>query len=93
MKTIKVKKLNQDDILEILIEHYWGGECKKLLNARATIFGTPGKDLRAICVFGNENDPEISQLDLGKIDSESDYNGDHSFLERNPLLNHDNKKS
>ena len=89
MNTRKVKKLNQDDILEILIEHYWSDECKELLNARATLLGTPGKDLRAICVFGSESDHEISHLDLDKIDARSEYNGDHAFLEHNPSFLHD----
>ena len=81
---LKIKKLNQDDILEILIEHFWGEDCADLLNAKATILGFPNEDLRAVCVFGDVNNFEISKLDLGKIDAENDFNGYHAFLERNP---------
>lgn len=84
---IKIKKLNQDDILEILIEHFWNGECKELLNARAIILGSSNKDLRAICLFGDENDTEISGLDLERLDIENEFNGDHSFIEQNPSFN------
>ena len=46
-KAIVIKKLNQDDILEIIIEHFWEneGEFKNLLNSKAAFFGTPDKSV------------------------------------------------
>jgi len=85
----KIKKLNQDDIMGILIEHFWNEDvdCKNLLSSRAVILGTTGKDLRAICIFGKEDLPIYCESDFEKIDSENDFNGDHSFLENNPSFN------
>jgi hypothetical protein len=76
-----VRKLNQDDILEIVCEHY-------IASARSTIgmiLGTPGVDLRFIGVWGPDvDDKVIDSIDLEELDKEVDFNGDHSFLEKNP---------
>jgi hypothetical protein len=55
MKNYIVKKLNEDDILEILIEHYYGKECFHYPNAKAVMLGEPDKDLRFLCVFSTAN--------------------------------------
>lgn len=83
-KLIIFKKLNQDDILEIIIEHFWKNECKNLLNGKAAVFGTKDEDLRAVCVFGDLDDSRIDKWDMVQLDKELEFNGDHSFLENNP---------
>ncbi len=75
MKNV-VKKLNEDDILEILIEHF---QCKK--NSQfcgyAKFYGMPGQDLRAVIVV--TRDP-CSDINLDDIEKNIEYNGDHQFL-------------
>lgn len=70
-----VKKLEQDDILEILIEYFWNGELKKYSNASANLFGEVGEDLRFVGVFSKK---ELNDIDLQEIDQCTDFNGDHS---------------
>lgn len=79
-----IKKLNEDDILEILIEHFWEGELKDKVTAKGLILGVPGKNLRFIGAFGNEECDEIYNYDLEEIDKNHEFNGSHSFLEKNP---------
>lgn len=74
-------KLDEDDILEILVEHFQGKENFGCSQARACLIGESGKDLRFIGVFSN--DEEKIQCDFEKIDKEMDYNGDHSVLNKN----------
>lgn len=76
-------KLDSDDIMEILLEFYQERfEDSEL--SRGIFLGLPDKDLRFIAVFGNEEDHEIQTIDLRKIDSQLEYNGEHAFLKNNP---------
>ena len=83
-KQIHYKKLNEDDILEIVMEHFLNDEFKDLSCTRCGVLGEPGKDLRFIGVFADEKSMEIFNYDLAKIDAEIDFNGDHSFLKKHP---------
>ncbi len=75
MEKYIVKKLEQDDILEILIEHFWDGELKKYSYASADVFGEVGEDLRFVGVFSKK---ALNDIDLQAIDQCTDFNGDHS---------------
>jgi hypothetical protein len=77
-----IKKLDEDDILEIIIEHFQDGELADFMSAQGCILGEPGKDLRFVGVFSNEKG--LLRNDLEKIDKEMDFNGDHSFLKKHP---------
>ena len=82
---MKYIKLDADDIMEILLEFYQErfdhSEC-----AKGIFLGTPDNDLRFLAAFGNADEEEIDGVDLKTIDQEMDYNGDHSFLKRNPIF-------
>ena len=78
-KNIVYKKLDQDDILEIVVEHFYD-ELKDYPLARAELFGKPGEDLRVVIAYGKEHGEEIRDLDFREIDSNMDYNGDHAFI-------------
>ena len=82
-KKINFKKLDADDILEIILEHFQNSE-KDCEFAKGILLGTAGKDLRFVGVFGKENDSQLKNYDLIKLDENMDYNGDHSFLKDNP---------
>lgn len=76
-------KLDSDDIMEILLEYYQERfEDSEL--SKGIFLGAPDKDLRFIAVFGKEEDDEIQNIDLEKIDSQMNYNGEHAFLKNNP---------
>ena len=77
-------KLNEDDILEILLEHYQETVFENSDIARGILLGSPGEDLRFIGIFGEEGDSKILQCDLQGLDEEVEFNGDHSFLVSNP---------
>ena len=80
-----VKKINEDDILEILIEHFPEIDDKDTPLSRGILLGEPGKNLRFIGIYGKEEDVvEFRNLNLEEIDASHDFNGDHSFLEKNP---------
>ena len=82
---MEIIKLNEDDILEILLEHYYQNKnCAFLPFSRGILFGTPGEDLRFIGVYGQEEDSSVAGCDLAEIDKTADFNGSHSFLEKNP---------
>jgi hypothetical protein len=84
-RKIIIKKLNEDDILEIVLEHYQEQkEFKGMVKTKGQLFGTPGKDLRFIGVYGDDTADEIFNYDLEEIDKKQDYNGDHSFFDRHP---------
>ena len=74
-------KLDCDDIMEILLEHYQDqftdSDC-----AKGILLGTPDNELRFVAVYGNNDD--IKTIDLEEVDKEMDYNGDHAFLRNNP---------
>ena len=80
MKKKFVKKLDEDDVLEILIEHFQRGKQKKIVG-NARFFGSAGQDLRVVIVL---NDNESENFDLEEIDRNTDFNGDHSFLNNHP---------
>lgn len=78
-----VRKFKEDDILATITEHYMGSDFKG--TARCLILGTPGVDLRFIGVWSQKlNDEGCENTDLNKLDESMDFNGDHSFLEKNP---------
>lgn len=80
-----IKKLNEDDILEILTEYLLEKEFMNCESSRSILLGAPGKDLRFICILGKEDvSSEIVKCDIMEIDKKYNYNGDHSILEKNP---------
>ena len=79
-----IKKLNEDDILEILLEYYQENECASLPRSKGMLLGIPGENLRFIGIYGKEDDLSVSDCDLSEVDKTTDFNGDHSFLEKNP---------
>lgn len=83
MKQFVIKKLEKDDILEILIEYFQEGELKNCSYATANLFGEVNEDLRFVGVFSKN---VIKNIDLQEIDKNTDFNGDHSALRR--LVNH-----
>lgn len=80
MKKWFVKKLDEDDILEILIENFQTGKYG-VSQGYANLFGVPGKDLRAVIVI---NRGPYQKFDLDEIDKNTEYNGDHYFLKQHP---------
>lgn len=85
-KEICYKKLDENDILEILIEHFQNDELLDFISAQGCLLGKPGENLRFIGVFSNDECP-MGEQDFEKIDKELDYNGDHSFLKSHPEFN------
>ena len=94
-----LKKLNEEDILEILTERYMASSFKG--EARGLILGTAGIDLRFIGIWARESAEKLddttlefnrdialhhalNEIDLEKLDREVDFNGDHSFFDKNP---------
>lgn len=80
-KKRKVFKYNEDDILEILSEYLAEEHGFDTFQSRAIILGTPGKDLRLIAVISDEDDNDITKLNLEDVDNEVDYSGSHSDLD------------
>ena len=80
------KKLDEDDILEILIEHFQNSELSDYVTARGCILGKPGDNLRFVGIFA-KSDKQIFTQEFEKIDKKIDYNGDHSFLRSHPEFN------
>jgi len=90
-----VKKLDEDDILEILVEYFPEINDKNTPLSKGILLGEPGKDLRFIGVYGREDDNEFTKLSLKEVDAKYDFNGDHSFLKNNPsylIKGRDSKK-
>ena len=83
-----LKKLDENDILEILLEHFQESELSNFERAKGCLRGTPGEDLRFVGVFSNSEDV-INKIDFEKIDDTMDYNGDHAFLKLHPEFNID----
>ena len=80
-ESFKVKKLTEDDILEILIEKFYDDECANLLSAKGTLLGEVGKDLRFIGVYTTEDNWEmLSKIDVHEIDRTTEFNGDHNIF-------------
>lgn len=80
MKTVK---LDMDDIIEILIEHYYD-QFVGCVCAKGVLLGKADEDLRFVGAFGAMENDEIRDVDLIQLDKQLDYNGDHSFLKKNP---------
>lgn len=76
---MKTLKLNEDDILEIVIEYYMS-IYPEYVFSNASIIGEPSNDLRCICLL-NEEEFNVTDEMMLDIDKENDFNGDHSFLE------------
>jgi len=83
-KDYVVKKLDEDDILEILLKYFPEINDRSTPLSRGILLGKPGEDLRFIGVYGNENDNGFKSLNLKEIDAQYSFNGDHSFLKNNP---------
>lgn len=90
MDNIEFIKLDEDDILEILIEYFQNNENSSFCFAKGCFLGNSGKDLRFVASFSNDADA-LKSLDLYDIDKKIDYNGDHSFLKSHPEFNLEGK--
>jgi hypothetical protein len=88
----KIFKFNQDDILEILLEHLGEENDFDMYQSSGMLLGTPGKDLRLIVVIGDIDDTGINKLNLEEIEKEVDYNGPHVDLNNNFLSEGKNNK-
>ena len=82
---IKFIKLDSDDIIEIILEYYQD-QLKESQLARGILLGDSNNELRFIGVLGSEKIDynAIDAIDLREVDKTMDYNGDHSFLKKNP---------
>jgi hypothetical protein len=80
---MNINKLNEDDIMEIVLEYFQNSDINAEY-ARGILLGTAGRDLRFVGLFGDENDQDIKGCDLVELDKNVDFNGDHSFLKNNP---------
>jgi hypothetical protein len=76
-KNYIIKKLSEDDIFEIIVDHYREYECFIYPNVRAVIKGTPDEDLRLIAVFSKNIDENLD-FDFNEIDASVNFNGSHS---------------
>ena len=83
MGKINYIKLDVDDIMEILLEYYQE-RFEDSEVAKGIFLGAADNELRFIAAFGQMGNSEIENLDLEKIDSQMDYNGEHAFLRNNP---------
>jgi|GEM_PF-3309528 len=93
MKIKNIIKLDEDDIIEILLEHYQKEKFKSFSNSKGLLIGTPGNDLRFVGAYGNEDEFFCdSFLDLEQVDKTVDYNGDHSILKKNPQFIYQSEK-
>ena len=72
---VLIKKLNQDDILRILINHFQQDEYGESMGY-GEIIGEVDKDLRFIGIFKNNDDSYPFEDDINRIDKEMDFNGD-----------------
>jgi hypothetical protein len=86
-KDLIIKKINEDDILEILIEKFYETDCSDFPSAKGVLLGEVGENLRFIGIFTNEDNWKLlREIDVNKIDSDYDYNGDHFTILKNPDL-------
>lgn len=83
MENINYIKLDVDDIMEILLEYYQE-RFEDSEFAKGIFLGSADDELRFIAAFGKMEDSKICDVDLEKIDSQMDYNGEHAFLRNNP---------
>ena len=80
MKNYVYEKLDEADILEILIEFLQ--EKHNLPNAQIVLLGERNTDLRCVCALCKDN--HSMNLDLNEVDKQIDFTGDHKWLEQNP---------
>lgn len=80
MKDKVMIKLNEDDILEILTEHFAKQYGFNEFNARGIVIGESGNNLRFVAVVGESEDTSIQRINLTEIDEKIDFNGSHSFM-------------
>lgn len=74
------KKLDADDILEILVHYYQDSKSEFFEHARGILLGNAEEDnIRFIGVFGKSEDPAVTACDLEELDNQLEYNGDHAF--------------
>ena len=85
-KNYFVKKLDEDDILEILLEYFLEIDRTNTPLSRGILLGKPGDNLRFVGVYGEEDDLEFMELSLEEIDGNYEFNGTHSFLKNNPTF-------
>ena len=78
---IVYEKLNEDDILEIVMEHLQEKH-GDFPFSKIVILGEIGKDLRCICALSKK--VPRSDLNLIEIDKKMEFTGDHAFLEQHP---------
>ncbi|BAK17234.1 hypothetical protein MKY07_05880 [Solibacillus sp. FSL W7-1472] len=88
----KVFKFNQEDILEILTEHIAEENGFDTWQSKAILLGLPDKDIRLIAIIGEDDDDDISDIDLHEIDMNMDYNGSHSEIDEGFYFNPNDKK-
>ena len=82
-RKIEYIKLDVDDIMEILLEHYQQ-QFRDAEYATGKFLGTPDNELRFIAMFGNYDDPNMHDVNFEKLDKRINYNGEHAFLRNNP---------
>lgn len=82
-KKIHYVKIDKEDILEILIEHFYD-QFKDTDTANGIILGTPDGELRFIGAYSKVEDAQVCNIDLELVDKKMDYNGEHAFLKNNP---------
>jgi hypothetical protein len=87
----KIFKVSEDDIIEILTDHFAEEYGFETYQSVTLIKGTPEEDLRLIAVIGDYDDNEMDDLDLDKLDQKMDFNrsglnpensDDHIYWER-----------
>ena len=73
-KTELIVKINQDDILRILVTSFQKDDFGES-TGHGELLGTPGKDLRFIGIFRNDLDRflEPYDYDINKIDETHDF--------------------
>ena len=91
-KKIHYVKIDMEDILDILIEHFYS-QFEDTDVANGIILGTPDKELRFVGAFSKYEDTQVSDIDLKKLDESMDYNGEHAFLKNNPQFYLNNKNT
>lgn len=81
---IEYLKLDEDDILEIIIEHFQDKN-ENIIFGKGILLGTPTKDLRFVGVLSTEEAFESARdVELIEVDNMVEYNGFHSFVKRTP---------
>lgn len=72
-------KLEEDDILEILLEHF---QDQGFEFGKGILLGNPGLDLRFVGAIGSHSDKSVVDCDLTNLDKTIEFNGFHSYLRK-----------